>query len=170
MPEAAIVFTAEQIRLLQGPVSIMVSTCGPLRRPHVARGIGCCVAADRSGVAVLVQAAAAGQVIDDIRSTGRVAVVFSEPLSNRSLQLKARDARIESIGAAGLELAQAWARGYARQIDCRTPPTWTADRLAAALVPSAAGDLALIAFTPDALFDQTPGPRAGERMPAAATR
>lgn len=170
MPGAPIVLTVEQTRLLQGPVSIMVSSCGPLRRPHVARGIGCCVGADRSGVAVLVQASAAVQVLDDICSTGKVAVVFSEPLSNRSLQLKGHDARIESIGPAGLELAQAWARSYAREIECRTPPAWTAARLAGALVPPSAQELALIAFTPQALFDQTPGPHAGERLEEAAAR
>ncbi|TFZ04949.1 hypothetical protein [Ramlibacter rhizophilus] len=161
----AAVLSVDQARMVQGPVSIMLGSCGPLRRPHVARGIGCCVSADRGTVSVLVQPSAAAQVVDDVRANGRLAVVFTEPISHRSLQLKGSNARLEPAGGGGRELAQIWAGGYAREVVDLAPPTWTPQRLIAALVPANPDDLAVLVFTPDAIFDQTPGPRAGE--PAA---
>lgn len=161
-----VVLTAEQARHVQGPVNMMLSTCGPLGRPQVTRGIGCRVLPDQRTMSVLVHAAAATRVLEDVRANGRVAVVFTDPPSNRSLQVKSDDARVEPVGAAGAELARIWANGYARRIATLSHPAWTPQNLAAALIPPA-DDMACIVFQPVAIFDQTPGPAAGQALNAS---
>lgn len=167
-PPAAAVLSAEQARLIEGPVNIMVGTCGVLRRPHVARAIGCCVGHDRRMVSVLLQADTAVNVLDDLAANGRIAVVFTEPLSNRSLQLKGAGVRIEPAGPGGGQLAQIWGHAYTRQIAGIAPPSWTPARLFAALVPPSAEALVAVSFTPQSIFEQSPGPSAGQALSGAA--
>ena len=74
--------------LLARPVSANVATRDAAHRPHLTRAVGFRLSADRRRVTVFLPAAASACVLDDLRANGQIAVVFSEPATDRTVQLK----------------------------------------------------------------------------------
>lgn len=138
-------------------VSISVGSRNAGHLPNLTRGIGCRISDDRTRVSVFVIAEQSRELLDDIRANRHVAVVFSEPHSHRTVQLKGGDALIESLAAGD------------RQIIARYRDAFTAELGALGysglfvqtLIDSSAGELVAVSFTPNAAFSQTPGPKAG---------
>lgn len=56
--------------------------------PAMARGLGCRVSSNRQKVTVLVYAPQAESLMSAVRSSGVIAVVYSEPSTHTSMQLK----------------------------------------------------------------------------------
>jgi hypothetical protein len=150
----------EHAAFVQGAVSVVVCTRGEDLVPDVVRGCGCRVSPDRRRVTVLVDAARAGSVLENIAGNGQIAVVFSRPSTHRTIQLKGTDAKLARVSGADRVLAerhlQAWSEdmqtiGYTREFS-----------------RAAHGDqwngITAITFTPSAAFEQTPGPAAGQRL------
>jgi len=145
---------------IQGGVSVVVATRNADLVPDAVRGCGCRVSRDRRSVTVLVEPGRAGSVIGDIEANGMIAVVFSQPSTHRTIQLKGTDARVTRVlprdrGLVERHLA-AWvdeltAIGYRREFA----------RAVHGEVPDA---MVALVFTPTAAFQQTPGPGAGERL------
>jgi hypothetical protein len=144
---------------IQGAVSVVVSSCNPQRVPDVLRGCGCRVSRDRRRVTVLFEAARAGTVLENIAANGMIAVVFSQPSTHRTIQLKGSDARVVRATAADRAIAQqhlhAWVQdlrliGYATEF--------------ARAVRGEPRHLVAVAFTLASAFLQTPGPAAGQRL------
>jgi len=146
---------------IQGPVSVVVSARSADLVPDVLRGCGCRVARDRRQVTVLAEPARSGAVLDHIRENGMVAVVFSQPSTHRTLQLKGSDARIARAGRADLATVQghlaAWVDDM-RRIGYTEP--------FARAVRGEPAEIVAITFTPVAAFEQTPGPAAGQPLSA----
>ena len=141
-------------------VSISVGSANAALRPSITRGIGCRLAADRAGITVFVVAEQSREVLDDVGDTRRVAVVFSQPSSHRTLQLKGRDARVEPLAPGDRELIERYGRAFSAELGAvGFGPLFTH-----ALIDSGGGEVVAISFTPCAAFDQTPGPRAGEPL------
>jgi hypothetical protein len=145
---------------VQSGVSVVVAARNSALVPDVVRGCGCRVSRDRRRVKVLVEPARASDLLEAIRLTGTLAVVFSQPSTHRTIQLKGTDATLVAVTAADRRVAerhlQAWIQdlvsvGY-------TPG------FAAAVRGRAENGLAAIAFTPTAAFEQTPGPAAGSQL------
>lgn len=150
---------AAHAAFIQGPVSVIVASRDAALVPDVVRGCGCRVSRDRRQVTVLVEPGRAGTLLDDITVSGLVAVVFSQPSTHRTIQLKGRDARVAKVTAADRAVAQ------------RHLQEWSADLAQigyslefAAAVHGGGGALAAIRFTPTAAFQQTPGPGAGQPL------
>lgn len=150
---------AERAAFIQGPVSVIVASRNAELVADVVRGCGCRVSRDRRQVTVLVEQRRASALLDDIAANGMIAVVFSQPSTHLTIQLKGTDARVVRVTAAD--------RAAARQhlLD------WSADlgRIGFDAPFSAAlhgdtGELAAIRFTPTAAFQQTPGPAAGQPL------
>ena len=150
---------AEHAAFIQGAVSVVVSSRNSQHVPDVVRGCGCRISRDRRRVTVLVEAARAGSVLDDIAANGLIAVVFSQPSTHRTIQLKGSDARVARVTGADRVIAQrhllAWVQdlqliGYAADF--------------ARAVRGEAPDLVAVAFTLASAFLQTPGPAAGTRL------
>ena len=149
----------EHAAFIQGGVSVVVATRDPDSVPDVVRGCGCRVSRDRRRVTVLVEPARAGSVLDNVAASGLVAVVFSQPSTHRTIQLKGTDARVVRVTQADRTVAarhlEAWVQeltsmGYRPEF--------------ARAVRGAAEGMAAIAFTPATAFQQTPGPGAGDRL------
>jgi hypothetical protein len=128
--------------------------------PDMARAVGCRVAPDYSSVTVLFASTPAAALIDAVRRSGAIAVVFSQPSTHRTLQLKGSDARIVPPEAGDLELT----RRYAEAFDTELSPFGYPDRLILTLLEFDPGDLVGVCFTPSSIFLQTPGPSAGEPL------
>ena len=154
------VLDEDHASFIQGGVSVVVATRDAALVPHAVRGCGCRVSRDRRRVTVLVEPARVGTALEDIAANGLVAVVFSQPSTHRTIQLKGADARLVRVTAAD------------RAVSARHLETWVDEltgigysREFARVVRGLADrNLAAITFTPSSAFQQTPGPGAGERL------
>ncbi|HET7202541.1 MAG TPA: hypothetical protein VFI92_04155 [Steroidobacteraceae bacterium] len=149
----------EHVAFIQGGVSVVVSARNEALVPDVLRGCGCRVSRDRRRVTVLAESARSGDVLDGVRANGMIAVVFSQPSTHRTLQLKGSDATVARATAADQRTAR------------RHLEAWMADMQRIGYDPvftrAARGDgadLVAITFSVAAAFEQTPGPAAGRRL------
>jgi len=161
---AAAALEAAHAEFIQGGVSVIVATRDAGLVADAVRACGCRVSRDRRRVTVLVEQARAGAVVADVVANGRIAVVFSQPSTHLTIQLKGEDASVVKPKASDRALVAAhreqWVRelcglGYARRF---AEALW--GRLPRALVA--------ITFTPSAAFQQTPGPAAGQPLGSSA--
>ena len=150
---------ADHAAFIQSGVSVIVASRNADFVADVVRGCGCRVSRDRRQVTVLVEPSRAGTLLDDVAANGMVAVVFSQPSTHRTIQLKGTDAQIVKLTAADRAVAArhlaAWIEelssiGYAKEF--------------AGALRGRAEHLAAIRFTPSAAFQQTPGPGAGQLL------
>ncbi len=155
---------ADHAAFIQGGVSVIVASRNPSLVADVVRGCGCRVSRDRRRVTVLVEPGRASELLEDIRLTGTIAVVFSQPSTHRTIQLKGSDAGIVPVTAADRRVAERHLGAWVQEL---VSIGYTAE-FAAAVRGRAEQGLAAIAFTPVAAFQQTPGPAAGDRLVAAS--
>jgi Pyridoxamine 5'-phosphate oxidase len=153
----------EQAALIARPVSIIVGSRDAQLRPHVMRAVGCRLSDDRRRVTLLMPAHSGGAVLDDLRANGQVAVVFSEPTTHRTLQVKGEDAVVTPCGADDAALAERTLQGFTDEIG---QLGFTAE--VAHTILAHEHDLLAVHFSVASAFEQTPGPAAGE--PLAAPR
>jgi hypothetical protein len=149
---------------MQGGVSVVVASRNSAMVPDVVRGCGCRVSRDRRRVTVLVEPGRASELLGDIRLTGTIAVVFSEPSTHRTIQLKGTDATIVPVTAADRRIAERHLGAWVEEL---VSVGYSAD-FAAAVRGRAEAGLTAITFTPTSAFEQTPGPAAGTRLGAGA--
>lgn len=126
-------------------------------RPELARVLGCRLSADRSRVTVLLPAAQFPALVAAVRSSRVIAVVFSQPSTHRTIQLKGIDATIEPLADGDVAIAANWVDGFAAELTAMGYD----ETLVRAFVWSDPAELVAASFTPCAAFQQTPGPRAG---------
>lgn len=156
----------DEAALIHRRVSINVASRDAAQRPHLMRAMGCRLSADRRQVTLFMHAGSSRFVLEDLRANGQIAVVFSEPSSNRTLQFKGGDATIAPVEPGDEALVQTYIRRFAEELGSvghrpEVPRTLFAHR---------PGDLVAVRFTPTAAFDQTPGPKAGEALGSEAGR
>jgi hypothetical protein len=150
-----------QADFLTGPRSIMVAAFDPAFRPAMARGLAAKLSADRKAVTLVLHPAHAEALLEAVRGSGRVAAVFSDPPTHRSIQLKSNDARLVKLPAAELN---ALADGHlARFSACVTALGFNAEAVRA-LLRGTPGPLAAVRGTIAEAYEQTPGPNAGARL------
>ena len=94
----------------------------------------------------------------------RIAVVFSRPSTHRTLQLKADDARVRAATSDEAAIVATYVEAFGREI----ASLGHTDVQARTLFAFRADDLVAIDFTPNAAFEQTPGPKAGSPLKAAS--
>jgi hypothetical protein len=151
----------EQAALMTGQVSIIVGSRDARLRPHLMRAVGCRLSPDRHRVTLLMPLGGSRELLDDLRDNGRIAVVFTEPSSNRTLQLKGEDARVTACDADDAALAERYLRGFVDEI----AQLGFSAQVAHTLVGHDEQRVA-VHFTVAAAFEQTPGPAAGEPLAA----
>lgn len=156
----ATIVTDDDARFMLGGVSISVASRDRRFVPSLARSAGCRLSTDRQQVTVLVLRSQARQLLQDITATGAIAVVFSEPSTHRTIQLKGVDAAVHKALPSDAAVADIHRTAFAGDI----VPLGYVRELAYAIHGFAPDDMQAITFTPTDIFQQTPGPGAGERM------
>jgi hypothetical protein len=146
------------VRFIEGGVSILAASSDRKNLPAIVRAAGCQVSPDRRQVTLLVPGA--DPFLDVLRETGRVAVTFTQPSTHRTYQLKGEGARILPRRGTDAELTTRYTLAFAADV-C---PLGYSEELIESLVWSEPTELTPVAFEPIAVFLQTPGPRAGERL------
>lgn len=152
--------TDDHAAFIQGRISITAASRDARRLPSVARAAGCRVDRAANAVTLLLPTRQCGQLLADIAATGAIAVVFSEPSTHRTLQFKGSDARASAVEAGDEALVAAHRQAFVDEI---VPLGYTRE-LALTVHSVPQGELSAIRFTVAEIFEQTPGPRAGERV------
>lgn len=151
---------AAQAAFLSGPVAINVASLDAARVPSIARGFGCRVSADRLEVVVFLARPRSRRILDDLAAGAAIAAVFSRPATHVTLQLKAAGARIQALAKGDREIMLACGAAFCAEIMALGYSASFSQALMAPTRDDAVG----VAFTPEAVFEQTPGPKAGMRL------
>ena len=162
LPEPII--DAAQAAFMQGGVSITAASCGSQPFPSVSRLLACSVADDRRRLSVMVARSCAQELLEDIRHSGRIAIVFSQPSTNRTMQIKGDNAVPGVPDALLLEIVHRHGDAFVNEV----APLGFAPPLVRSLLDFPDDDIVSITFTPNAAYDQSPGPRAGAPLHTGA--
>ena len=154
------VLDEDHAAFIQGGVSVVVATRNAALVPDAVRGCGCRVSRDRRSVTVLVESLRIGSVVADIEANGLIAVVFSQPSTHRTIQLKGTDARVARVSPRDRDLV---AQHLTAWVDELTAIGYRPE-FAHAVHGGAPDAMIALVFTPTAAFQQTPGPGAGDRL------
>ena len=132
-------------------------------RPSIMRAVGCVLEDDGVSVTVYLWRPQSRQLLQDLAATGHIAVVFSEPISHRTVQLKAL--KIEETRAATDADKPALAR-YLRSMQHEIGLIGFPSAYTNAMLHYRFEDLVAVRFVPTLAYDQTPGPKAGRDLAA----
>ncbi len=153
------VLTAAWAETLLSPCSLVAAGRSARLVPSCTRvaAIRCAAGSDR--VTVWVATPSSGRLIADVRATSAIAIVSLEPISHRTLQIKGRATSVRDAGDEERAMIEAQIGAYFRSLEPIGLPMRLTDRFVR--WPATAIDLIV-----DDVFDQTPGPGAGERAEA----
>ena len=151
---------AHLVAFLQGGVATTLGARGANGRPVLGTGVACRVEA-MTEVRVLLGRGANAAFIAAIEGGSAVAATFSRAHDHRSIQLKAVRARISETAPDDLIEAE---RQCALLADELVELGYTRPQ-AEAYAHCGTSDLVSLAFRPDRVFTQTPGPGAGAELP-----
>lgn len=147
---------------IQSGVSVIAASRNGRNETTLTRALGCRVSADRCHVTVFVSATQSGALLADVRANGAVAVVFSQPSTHRTIQLKGTDAAVGELVADDPHLIA----DYRRRMVTELRHPGFDEPFTRALLSAVPGDIVAVTFTPSAAFLQTPGPKAGTPLKA----
>lgn len=160
MPASESIIDAAHAEFLQRGVGIGAAACNRELLPTLARATGCRVSPDRRRVTIFVSATQAAPVLGCVRENGAVAVVFSEPSTHRTVQLKGTDAEVGGLLEGDLQLIDAYRSAFVREL----APLGYDEVKIRTLITYPSADIVSLSFTPSEAYSQTPGPRAGEPL------
>lgn len=152
----------ELAALLARPVSANVASRDAAQRPHLARSLGLRMSGDAQQLTVFLSASTSAQLLADLRANGEIAVVVSDPATNRTVQIKSRDAHLVQVQPHDLEHLRAHREAFAEAI----AELGFLREVALTVLGAAEDDIVAVRCTPQQGFDQTPGPRAGQALEA----
>jgi len=156
--------TPSHLALMAGGVSVIVSSCDADLVPSVMRAVGCRIEAQGRLITVYVCRSQSTQLLRDVARSGRLAAVFSQPSSHKTVQLKTRRARVREAREDEAPVLQHYLLGMEHELTLiGFGPVY-----ARAMLAHRMDDVVAIEFAPDQAFDQTPGPKAGRPIQRAA--
>ncbi len=147
----------ELLGMMDRGVSVIVGSRDHALRPSVMRAVGSSVAADGRRITVYVSRRQSRQLVLDVAATGHVAVVFSEPATHRTVQVKSTRAELRNAEAADEPILARYLASMEHEIQ----RVGYAPHMTRAMLSHRLDDLVAISFEPEQAFDQTPGPKAG---------
>ena len=157
---AAPLLDADTIAFVQRRVSMTVAARDANQAPTSARAYGCKLSDDGRVLTVFVSRPQAAALLRDVEDNHAVAVVFSRPTTNRTMQFKGTDARVTSLAPGDAQTIAAYVGSFVVELQ---PLGFPAPFVHAAFA-TRPDEMAAITFTPTDAFAQTPGPGAGERL------
>ena len=125
--------------------------------PSMSRELGCELIDSSHQIGIFIRLSQSQELLGNIRSSGRVANVFSLPSSNRTLQFKGSDARIIPFAPENLPVIE----GHIADFLLEVLPLGMSEAVVRAILAYQPDDLVSVVYSPCAAFSQTPGPKAG---------
>ena len=151
---------------LQTRACLVLSAASESLVPELCLGVACLISPDRRRVRVVFDRRSAAPLLALLPGSGLVALAGSQVLTMRTVQVKGTQASLEPMPAAERPLvAESVARMRLEfdKIDFHDPYTVT-------LLDYDPNELVCVGFTPTAVFDQTPGPQAGQPIDPPSRR
>jgi hypothetical protein len=149
----------EVVDLVESGVSILVGTRDASLRPSTVRGVGARVDGSRRALTVYLPTRTADRAVANLRDNGEIAVVFSRPFDNLSVQLKGRCQDVHRAGDDDRPVPERYAVAFMETTYTVGMPRSLMKRLC--VWPAWAAT-----FDVRDLYSQTPGPGAGQRWSA----
>ena len=142
--------------MMRSGVAVVVATTATDGHPAITRGWGPSYDEGSAVFRLAVAAPEGSDTLANLRSTGVIAVTVSEPLTYRTAQFKG------SVGAIDVpsEADRAAALEHLGRFVADVVQLGIEDGVDRMFV----GDLCMVSFATDELYDQTPGPDAGKRL------
>lgn len=153
----------EFLAMMVKGVSLILSSCDHALTPSVMRAVGSHVEDGGRRITAFLARSQSHQLLADIASSGRMAAVFSQPSTHRTLQFKSRRVHFREVTPADFPHLERYRLSMEDELAALGYPRG----LATTMLAHRTDDLVAVVFLPDEAFDQTPGPRAGQRMEAA---
>ncbi|MGE5347387.1 MAG: pyridoxamine 5'-phosphate oxidase family protein [Acidithiobacillales bacterium] len=149
---------AELPRVLEGLSVIAVGTRDADLQPSCVYAVG--LAFEAPGLlTVYVPETAGAEALRNIAENGRVAAVFEKPMTHKTVQVKGRCVAMRPAGESDRAAVDGWAERFAEDVIAVGVPIPQARRLRR--WPCRAVTLEVTD-----VFEQSPGPHAGERLTA----
>jgi len=165
MPSPApLQFDPDHLRFMAGGVSINTASSSGSGLPSQCRAFGCRVDGAGRRITVFLAGPQAADLLRDVRHSRALAVVFSDPPTHRTMQIKGRDARVEPLAPGDPAVVEAYRQAF---VECLRPLGFT-EAMVRALLDCPDAELVAVGFTPEAAFNQTPGAQAGAPLQAGS--
>ena len=148
------------VAFIQREVAIDVASCSSDLRPSACRGFACRVSPDRQRLTIFVRRNEASQLLQDVLSRDVIAMVFCLPATESAIQIKGRQISL----TAASEEDVAYVADYRQRFVDGIVQLGYQREFGMAHMATEASQLVALSFTPDVVFEQTPGPKAGQRM------
>jgi hypothetical protein len=157
---AGVRIPAELLAMMVRGVSVIAASHDAQLRPSLMRAVGSAVAADGSDITIYLVREQSRQLLQDVAAGGRLAVVFSEPSTHRSVQLKAARAQLRDATPQDAAVLARYLASMEHEIECvgHSAP------FARAMLAHRLEQVVAVRFVPEQAFEQTPGPRAGTKL------
>jgi hypothetical protein len=150
----------QQIGFLESGVSVSAASHDIQNRPVQGRCEGCRVSADGTRITLFLSRVKYPFLLDAVRRSGTVAVSFTEPSTNVSIQIKGGEAELAELEPGDDKRIAAYFDLFTAELKrINIPPV-----LAHAVHDTGPGEMTAIAFTPVIAFSQTPGAKAGSPL------
>jgi len=146
------------IAFLEGDISLMLASRDAAGWPALGRALACAVSDNGRRLTVYLAAGPNAALLAAVAATGLAALVVNKPSTHRSIQLKGRDAAVAPAGEGAAPVVARHVAGFIRDVGL----IGFGESISRTLLAHDPGDLAAVTFSPEAAFDQTPGPRAGD--------
>lgn len=153
------VLNPELATFIQQGVAIAAGSCDAGLRPSMARILACRVDPDRQRITLLLDQQSNQTLLADAQRSQQLAVVFCLPSTERAIQIKGSDIHLEVAHADDPARVAQHAEDFAAEI---IPKGYTHSFACGYHEPPVV--LAALSFAPSAIFEQTPGPQAGQRL------
>ncbi len=150
----------EHAAFVQSGVSITAASRDGQNRPVIGRSPGCAITHGGERVRIFISRRKYPLLLDAVRRSGAVAVNFTEPSTNRSLQLKSTSAEVVEPEHRDFDRVSAYLDLLCADLD-RIGQQGVHART---LLQASADDIAAVLFAPESAFSQTPGPVAGNKI------
>jgi hypothetical protein len=149
--------SGELAAFLEQGIGIYIGTRNAALEPNGARAIAARVEREGSHVVIYLASVAAARLLPDLESNGMAAVTFGRPVDERACQVKGTFVEARPAREDERPLLDAQWEGFTRQLEmigvareARSAwPKWPATA---------------ITLRPTAVFEQTPGPAAGQQL------
>ena len=157
--------STEHIALIASGVSTIVASRDVQRRPSLMRAVGASITPEGDRITVYLNRSASQQLLADLQATGHIAVVFSEPSTHRTVQVKASQIQLRDGLATDTDLLQR----YLSAMELQLKHVGFGPHYARIMLAHRPEGVVAVSFTPEQAYDQTPGPKAGARLPRAGS-
>lgn len=147
-------------RFVTGGVSIIAASRDAANRPQLVRALGCRLSSDRREITLLLSAAHSESLIGDWLGNDAIAVVFTQPSTHRSVQIKGGHVARMPLGPED----EAYIGDYRDALASDLASVGFSHAFTQALLSCPDSDRIALRFVPTTAFCQTPGPGAGEPL------